>query len=164
MTTTATAERYLTVNCSHDDQETGSKVTCGRASPSMSRFMITPDTISTIRRLDNHWRVHAAWTHSCRICRSGLAPRSRWHGPNAATAARASRDKPAPTRLLQAPEKIDLSPYCCRANVTLSLAPSSQRNSKPSEHQRVSLISTAIRPSCRRGTPGCLIRRSSSKL
>ncbi len=51
-----------------------------------------------------------------------------------------------------------------RAKVTLNLAPSSQRNSKPSEHQRVSLVCTAIRPSCRRGTPGCFRRQIQQRL
>lgn len=31
----------------------------------MNRFMIAPDTISTIRRSDNHWRFHTAWADFC---------------------------------------------------------------------------------------------------
>ncbi|QQE88060.1 hypothetical protein GKQ51_17675 [Azotobacter chroococcum] len=49
-----------------------------------------------------------------------------------------------------------------RAKVARRRSPSSQRNSKPSEHQRVLLVSTATRPSWRRAMPGCLRRRSSS--
>ncbi|TBN35841.1 hypothetical protein EYC95_25630 [Pseudomonas sp. BGI-2] len=37
---------------------------CVRASPSINRFMIVPDTIQTIRRLDNHWCFHTAWAVS----------------------------------------------------------------------------------------------------
>jgi len=30
----------------------------------MNRFMIAPDTMSTIRRLDNHWCFHTVWAKS----------------------------------------------------------------------------------------------------
>ncbi|MGH8422414.1 MAG: hypothetical protein ACRER3_08675, partial [Pseudomonas fluorescens] len=53
-----------------------SNVTCVRVSPSMNRFMIAPDTISTIRRLDNHWRFHTAWVDSCPSHQAAISPKA----------------------------------------------------------------------------------------